>query len=48
MAKKITRFQKFIMHNPFIQFFKFLYLNVKILNVVAMGHGGTRDSEKTK
>ena len=48
MAKKITRFQKFIMHNPFIQFFKFIYLNVKILNVVAMGHGGTRGSDKTK
>ncbi len=48
MAKKITRFQKFIMHNPIIQFFKFIYLNFKILNVVAMGHGGTRSSEKIK
>ncbi len=46
MAKKITRFHKFIMHNPFIQFFKFIYLNIKILNVVAMGHGGTRNSKK--
>lgn len=42
MVKKITRFQKFVMHNPFIQFFMFLYLNVKILYVVALGHGGTR------
>jgi hypothetical protein len=42
MTKKITRFHKFIMHNPFIQFFVFLYLNIKILSVVAFGHGGTR------
>ena len=42
MAKKITRFQKFLMHNPFIQFFMFLYLNIKILLVVAVKHGGTR------
>jgi hypothetical protein len=42
MAKKITRFQKFVMHNPFLQFFMFLFLNVKILYVVALGHGGTR------
>ena len=43
MAKKITRFQKFVMHNPFLQFFMFLFLNVKILYVVALGHGGTRE-----
>jgi len=43
MAKKITRFQKFVMHNPFIQFFMFLYLNAKILSIVAFKHGGTRD-----
>jgi hypothetical protein len=42
MAKKITRFQKFMMHNPLIQFFMFLYLNIKIISVVAFGHGGTR------
>lgn len=42
MANKITRFQRFVMHNPFIQFFKFIYLNIKILIVVADGHGGTR------
>lgn len=46
MAKKITRFHKFVMHNPIIQFFKFIYLNLKILNVVAMGHGGTRGTKK--
>ncbi len=42
MAKKISRFEKFVMKNPFIQFYMFLYLNVKILSVVAHGHGGTR------
>lgn len=44
MAKKITRFQKFVMHNPFIQFFMFLYLNIKILSIVALKHGGTRET----
>ena len=34
-----------MMRNPFIQFFKFLLLNVKILIVVAGGHGGTRGEE---
>ena len=42
MIKKITPFQKFVMYNPFIQFFVFLFLNIKILSVVAFGHGGTR------
>ena len=45
MAKKITRFQKFVMHNPFIQFFVFLFLNIKIISVVAFGHGGTRGTQ---
>ncbi|HQZ25383.1 MAG TPA: hypothetical protein PLD18_08795 [Flavobacterium sp.] len=44
MTKKITRFQKFVMHNPLIQFFMFLYLNVKILSIVAFKHGGTRET----
>jgi hypothetical protein len=43
MPKKITNFQrKYIMRNPLIQIFKFVWLNFKILSVVAMGHGGTR------
>jgi len=32
------------MQHPFLQFFKFLYLNFRILKIVAGGHGGTRDS----
>lgn len=45
MVKKITRFQRFMMRNPIVQLFKFIYLNIKILNVVAMGHGGTRGKD---
>lgn len=30
------------MQNPVIQFFKFIFLNIKILRIVAGGHGGTR------
>ncbi|CAZ97568.1 Conserved hypothetical membrane protein [Zobellia galactanivorans] len=30
------------MRNPIIQFFKFIWLSLKILVVVAGGHGGTR------
>jgi len=39
---KITKFQRFIMKNPIIQFFRFIYLSLKIMFVVALGHGGTR------
>ncbi len=47
MPKKISKFQQtFILRNPLIQIFKFIWLNFKILNVVAMGHGGTRKNSK--
>lgn len=42
MKKKITKAQKAYMQNPIIQFFKFIYLNIRILIIVAGGHGGTR------
>ncbi len=42
MAEKITKTQRFMMKNWIVQFFRFLYLNIKILFVVAKGHGGTR------
>ena len=42
MSQKISKFQRFMMRNPFMQFFTFIYLNVKILLVVAAGHGGTK------
>lgn len=31
------------MQNPIIQFFKFIWLSIKILVIVAGGHGGTRN-----
>ncbi|HRN46984.1 MAG TPA: hypothetical protein PK110_09890 [Niabella sp.] len=43
MSERISKFEKFKMQNPVIQFFKFFFLNFRILNVVAKGHGGTRD-----
>ncbi|MEZ4988622.1 MAG: hypothetical protein R2795_26980 [Saprospiraceae bacterium] len=46
MAQKITNAQKRFMMNPVIQFFRFLVLNVKILRIVAGGHGSTREEEK--
>lgn len=46
MAQKITKAQKSYMMNPVIQFFKFVYLSLKILVVVAGGHGGTRAEKK--
>lgn len=42
MTQRISKSQRFKMKNPFIQFFKYLYLSVKILKIVAGGHGGTR------
>ncbi|MCG2792028.1 hypothetical protein [Chryseobacterium sp. SC28] len=45
MSERISKYEKFKMHNPFLQFFKFIFLNIKIMNVVAKGHGGTRDDE---
>ncbi|MBK6264396.1 hypothetical protein JKA74_05055 [Marivirga sp. S37H4] len=45
MEKLITKKQKRYMMNPFIQFFRFIYLNIKIMRIVAGGHGGTREKE---
>ena len=42
MSTQITKFQRFVMMNPVIQFFKLIYLSIKVLLVVAGGHGGTR------
>ena len=43
MKKTITKSQKAYMSNPLIQFFKFIYLNIRIILIVAGGHGGTRN-----
>lgn len=39
---EITKFQRLLMMNPIIQFFRFIFLSLKIMIVVAGGHGGTR------
>jgi hypothetical protein len=42
MTQRISKSQRSKMQNPFLQFFKFIYLNIRILKIVAGGHGGTR------
>ncbi|WP_203229453.1 hypothetical protein [Aureibaculum marinum] len=42
MTQRISKTKRFIMTNPIIQFFKYIYLSLKILVIVAGGHGGTR------
>ncbi|MFN7045612.1 MAG: hypothetical protein ACK4M1_10485 [Flavobacterium sp.] len=42
MTQRISNAQRSKMQNPLIQFFKFFYLNIRILKIVAGGHGGTR------
>ena len=46
MTERISTYQRFKMMNPIIQFFKFIYLSIKIMLVVAGGHGGTRENVK--
>ncbi|WP_262918743.1 hypothetical protein [Flavobacterium fragile] len=42
MTQRISNSQKRKMQNLLIQLFKFFYLNIRILKIVAGGHGGTR------
>jgi len=42
MSYKISKAEHSKMQNPIIQFFKYIYLSLKILVIVAGGHGGTR------
>ncbi|MGE5943931.1 MAG: hypothetical protein ACM31G_06285 [Flavobacteriales bacterium] len=50
MTQRISTYQRFKMMNPIIQFFRFIYLSLKVLIIVAGGHGATRkvhqDSDK--
>ena len=43
MSERISKWEKFKMQNPVLQFIKFLFLNAKIMTIVGKGHGGTRD-----
>ncbi len=42
MAQIISKSEHSKMQNPLIQFFKYIFLSLKILKIVAGGHGGTR------
>ena len=42
MSQKISKSDKKKMQNPIIQFFKYFALSLKIMGIVAGGHGGTR------
>ncbi|HLV70101.1 MAG TPA: hypothetical protein VKY34_05295 [Xanthomarina sp.] len=44
MTQRISKYQRFKMKNPILQFFKFIYLSIKVLIIVAGGHGGTRQA----
>ena len=46
MTQRISKFKRFVMMNPIIQFFKFIFLSIKVLLIVAGGHGGTRQTQK--
>jgi hypothetical protein len=47
MKRRITPFQrKYILRNPFVQIFMFIYYNFKIMKVVTTGHGGARTEKK--
>lgn len=46
MVQKISKSQRWFMFNPIFQFFKFIYLSLKILVIVAGGHGETKVTKK--
>jgi len=39
---RISKWQKFVNRNLVIQFVKFIYISLKVMLIVAGGHGGTR------
>ncbi|UXE68783.1 MAG: hypothetical protein KA713_09500 [Chryseotalea sp. WA131a] len=45
MTQQISKSEHSKMQNPIIQFFRFIYLSLKILGIVAGGHGGTRNKK---
>ncbi len=46
MTQKISKSDRWFMFNPLFQLFKYIYLSLKILLIVAGGHGGTKDAKK--
>ncbi len=45
MTQIISKSEHSTMQNPFIQFFKYIFLSLKILKIVAGGHGSTREKK---
>ena len=43
MVRKITKSEHLNMQNPIIQFFKYIFLSLRILKIVAGSHGSTRE-----
>lgn len=48
MTQRISKSKRARMQNPILQFFRYLRLNLKILKIVAKGHGSTRDVNYNK
>jgi len=42
MTQRISKYKRFMMMNPIVQSFKFIFLSLKVLIIVAGGHGGAR------
>ncbi len=42
MIQKISKSQRWFMFNPLFQLFKYVYLSLKIMGIVAGGHGSTK------
>ncbi len=43
MARSISNKERASMRNPILQFFKYIYLSLKIMKIVAGGHGSARN-----
>jgi len=44
MTERISQKEHRRQQNIIIQFFKYIWLNLKIISIVAYGHGGTRNA----
>ena len=45
MSQKPTKLNHSRMQNPILQVIRYFILNIKILKIVAGGHGGTREQQ---
>jgi len=44
MAERISKKEHLHQQNIIIQFLRYIWLNLKIMSIVAYGHGGTRNA----